>query len=81
MTQKKGKPPTNFLNCLALAFLFCFSHAVDPVALGHVLVLFLHLIVVFAFRWQAVVLMMSCFLENCIGDSPCCLFVQNELSV
>ena len=47
MTQKKGKPPTNFLNCLELAFLFSLSHAV---ALGHVLVLVLHLVVESAIR-------------------------------
>lgn len=77
MTQKKGKPPTNFLNCLELAFLFRFSHAV---ALGHVLVLVLHLVVESAFRWEGVVLRMSRFLENCMGDRPCCLCVWNELS-
>lgn len=76
MTQKKGKPPTNFLNCLELAFLFSFSHAV---ALGHVLVLVLHLVVESAFRWEPAVLMMPSFPENCVGDSPCCICVQTEL--
>lgn len=77
MTQKKGKPPTNFLNCLELAFLFSFSHAV---ALGRVLVLVLHLVGDSVFGWEPVVLTMFSFLENCVGVSPCCLCVQNELS-